>query len=73
MPFTSTDNVRYPLLENHHYYPSKKRTPIPVVIRDELLGVCSRTGNRGLDGIPNKILKLAVKSRLDIFAGLFEV
>ena len=50
-------------------------TPIPPVTRDELLEICSRIGDSkapGLDGIPNKALKLAVKSRPDMFAELFE-
>ncbi|CAD7085027.1 unnamed protein product [Hermetia illucens] len=48
---------------------------IPPVTRDELLEICGRIGDNkapGLDGVPNKALKLAVKSKPDMFAELFE-
>lgn len=51
-------------------------TAISRVTTDELLEICSRTGDSiipCLDCIPNKGLKLAVKSNPDMFAEMFEV
>lgn len=51
-------------------------TVISSVTRDKLLDIFGRIGDNeapGLDGVPHKALKLAVKFRLDIFAELFEV
>ncbi|CAD7081162.1 unnamed protein product [Hermetia illucens] len=57
------------------FQPPLNVTAIPPVTRDELLEICGRIGDNkapGLDGVPNKALKLAVKSRPDMFAELFE-
>ncbi|CAD7076711.1 unnamed protein product [Hermetia illucens] len=48
---------------------------IPPVTVEELREICGRFGDNkapGLDGIPNRALKLAVKTRPDLFANTFE-
>ncbi|CAD7081762.1 unnamed protein product [Hermetia illucens] len=58
------------------FQPPPNETAIPPVTRDELLEICGRIGDNkapGLDEVPNKGPKLAVKSRPDMFAKLFEV
>lgn len=48
---------------------------ISPVTRDELLKICGRIGESkspGLEGIPNRVLTVAVKCRPDMFANLFE-
>ncbi|CAD7080141.1 unnamed protein product [Hermetia illucens] len=55
------------------FQPPLNLAAIPLL--DELLDICGRIGDNkapGLHGVPNKALKLAVKSRPDMFTELFE-
>lgn len=85
-PFNSADHMPYHLVKNHQEVISpvkeghwkcqaNSRCDINAISHQRLLEICGRIWDnkiRGVDGMPNRALKVAIKSRPGMFAALFK-